>query len=80
MSEQIGSGKTLREMIIERMEELEVTTYALARAPGITSNPSTVNRFISEGRNTSSEAVAEMMAALGGSVVWSKKKPAWISK
>lgn len=60
---------TILEVVHERMAQLGLSNRALARCPLISSDPSTIMRFLAGRHDTKTEVLAEIMFALGLGVV-----------
>jgi hypothetical protein len=67
----------IRDIVLERIEELGVSKYDLANHGGISAAPSTVYRFLRGEQNTFSGHVEEILHACGLAIVSVDDVPAW---
>ena len=68
---------TLRDVILERLDDLGVSRYDLAHRGGCDAAPSTIFRFLSGERNTFSGNVEQILDACGFELVARTARPDW---
>lgn len=71
-------GSTIRDIVLERLEELGASKYHLAHYGGMEVYPSTTFRYLSgQNRTTSSETIEQILAACGLAIVALDERPEW---
>ena len=74
-------AQTIKEIVLERLEELGLTIYQLATYAGLECAPSTLYRYLKSGDSKSfSGNLEQLLAKLGISLVVTEPTPEWVEE
>jgi len=69
---------TIRDVILERLEELGIARNELARSGICTASPSTIFRFLAGEKDALCGSVEQLLRACGIKLIAIKKTPDWL--